>query len=64
MRISIFAILKNVFAPNTLKEINNAKEHLSPHSSEIVERFEFQMKLRKQEEVIADFLRDLSWLSK
>lgn len=62
-------ILRDIIIPNTLKEIsyegllNKVKEYFSPRPSEIVKRFKFQNKLRKERKAIADFVRDLRRLS-
>lgn len=60
-----FTILRDIIAPNMLKEIKyedilkKTKEHFLPCLSEIVETFKFQKLLRKQSESIVDFVREL-----
>ena len=67
---AMFNILRNLLAPkkpgdHTYKEnVEVLAKHFKPSPSEIVERFKFHSRFRKQEESVSTFVAELCSLSK
>ncbi len=65
-----YEILRSLVTPQTPKDftytqiINKLQGHFNPTPNEIVERFNFNRRIQKEDESIADFVADLRKLSK